>query len=45
MPASPAYVELADTVAAALQEIMSTKADIKTTMKKYEDEWNGKYAV
>ncbi|MFN0001408.1 MAG: hypothetical protein ACKVOF_01235 [Pseudohongiellaceae bacterium] len=45
MPASPAYVELADTVAAALQEIMSTKADIKTTLKKYEDEWNGKYAV
>jgi ABC-type glycerol-3-phosphate transport system substrate-binding protein len=45
MPPTPYYPELADTVAAALQEIMATKADIPTTLKKFEDEWNAKYAA
>ncbi len=44
VPATPYYAEMADTVAAALQEILSKKADIATTLKKYEDEWNAKYA-
>ena len=44
MPPTPYYPELADTVSAALQEVLSKKADIPSTMKKYEDEWNAKYA-
>jgi ABC-type glycerol-3-phosphate transport system substrate-binding protein len=44
VPPTPYYAELADTVAAALQEILSKKADIAATMKKFEDEWNAKYA-
>jgi len=31
-------------VAAALQEVLSKKADIPATMKKYEDEFNAKYS-
>ena len=44
MPPTPFYPELADTVAAAVQEILANKADIAGTMKKFEDEWNNKYA-
>jgi ABC-type glycerol-3-phosphate transport system substrate-binding protein len=44
MPPTPAYPELADTVAAALQEILANKVDIPATLKKFEDEWNTKYA-
>lgn len=45
MPPTPYYPELADTVAAALQEILANQADIEATMKKFEDEWNAKYAA
>jgi ABC-type glycerol-3-phosphate transport system substrate-binding protein len=44
MPPTPAYPELADTVAAGLQEILANKADIASTLQKFEDEWNTKYA-
>lgn len=44
MPPTPYYPELADTVAAALQEILANQADIESTMKTFEDEWNAKYA-
>jgi len=45
MPPTAYYPELADTVAAALQEIMANQANIPTTLKKFEDEWNAKYAA
>jgi multiple sugar transport system substrate-binding protein len=45
MPPTPYYPELADTVAAALQEILANQADIESTLKKFEDEWNTKYAA
>jgi ABC-type glycerol-3-phosphate transport system substrate-binding protein len=44
MPPTPYYAELADAVAAAMQEILSTDADIAATMQKTEEEWNAKYA-
>jgi ABC-type glycerol-3-phosphate transport system substrate-binding protein len=44
VPSTPYYPEMADTVAAALQEVLSKKADIPATMKKYEDEFNAKYS-
>ena len=44
MPPTPYYPELADTVAAALQEILSTQASVEGTLQKFEDEWNNKYA-
>lgn len=44
MPPTPYYGELSDGVAAALQEILANKADIEATLKKFEDEWNAKYA-
>jgi multiple sugar transport system substrate-binding protein len=44
MPPTAFYPELADTMAAAIQEILSKQADIATTLKKYDDEWNSKYA-
>jgi multiple sugar transport system substrate-binding protein len=45
MPPTPYYPELADTVAAAVQEILANQADIPGTLKKFEDEWNAKYAA
>lgn len=45
MPPTPYYAELSDTVAAALQEILATRADIPATLKKFEDEWNNKFAA
>jgi ABC-type glycerol-3-phosphate transport system substrate-binding protein len=44
MPPTAYYAELADAVAASMQEILSKDADIAATMKKTEDEWNAKYA-
>ncbi len=44
MPPTAYYAELADTMAAAIQEIMSKQADIPATLKKFDDEWNSKYA-
>ena len=43
MPPTPYYPELADTVAAAMQEILATQADIPSTLQKFQDEWNSKY--
>ncbi|MGQ9627304.1 MAG: ABC transporter substrate-binding protein [Anaerolineae bacterium] len=44
MPPTVYYPELADTCAACLQEILVQKAPIEETLKKFEDEWNAKYA-
>ena len=44
MPPTVHYPELADTTAACLQEILVNKAPIAETLKKFEDEWNAKYA-
>ncbi|MCL5997420.1 MAG: extracellular solute-binding protein [Chloroflexi bacterium] len=44
MPPTPYYPELADTMSAAMQEILSKKSDIPGTLKKFEDEWNSKYS-
>ena len=44
MPYTAYYGELADTVAAALQEILIKKVPIEATLKKFEDEYNAKYA-
>jgi multiple sugar transport system substrate-binding protein len=43
MPPTPHYPELADTVAAALQDVLVNQGDIAGTLQKYEDEWNAKY--
>jgi multiple sugar transport system substrate-binding protein len=40
MPPTPYYSQLADTVAAALQEIIGKTGDVKKTLGRYEDEWN-----
>lgn len=44
MPPTVYYPELADTCAAALQEILVGKAPVDETLKKFEGEWNAKYA-
>lgn len=44
MPPTAHYGDLADTVAACLQEIFATKAPIPETLKKFEDEYNAKFA-
>lgn len=44
MPSTRYYGQLSDTVAAALQEIVTKRGDVRATLGKYEDEWNGKYA-
>jgi ABC-type glycerol-3-phosphate transport system substrate-binding protein len=44
MPATGYYGELADTIAAAMQEILAKQAPIAETLKKFEDEYNSKYA-
>ena len=46
-PSSPLtryYAQLSDTVAAALQEIVAKRGDVRATLGRFEDEWNGKYA-
>ncbi|GAK55397.1 hypothetical protein U27_02230 [Candidatus Vecturithrix granuli] len=44
MPGTGYYGELADTVSAALQEILANQAPIAETLKKFEDEYNNQYA-
>jgi ABC-type glycerol-3-phosphate transport system substrate-binding protein len=44
MPYTAHYGEIADTVAAALQEILAREAPIEATLKKFQDEYNAKYA-
>lgn len=44
MPPTVYYPELSDTVAAALQEILATGSPVEQTLKKFEDEYNAKYA-
>ena len=44
MPSTPHYNELADSVGAAIQEILLEHADIPTTLKRAEDEYNARFA-
>lgn len=44
MPATAHYGNLADTVAAALQQIVTGNADIATTLKQAQDQYNAQYA-
>lgn len=44
MPGTGYYGELADTVAAALQEILVKEVPIADTLKKFQDEYNADYA-
>ncbi|NQS89478.1 extracellular solute-binding protein [Patescibacteria group bacterium] len=44
MPYTAHYGDLADTVAACLQEILIKKVPIEAMLKKFEDEYNAKYA-
>jgi multiple sugar transport system substrate-binding protein len=44
MPNTPHYYDLADTVSNALQEIILKRADPARTLKRYQDEFNRKYA-
>lgn len=44
MPYTAYHGELADTVAACLQEILIKKTPIEATLKKFENEYNAKYA-
>ena len=45
MPATPYYPELADTLAAALTQILTQHADPGTVLTKAEDDWNSKYGA
>lgn len=44
MPSTARYMELSDTVAVCLQEIIAQKAPIQATLEKFQDEYNRKYA-
>lgn len=44
MPPTAHYGELADTVAAALQEILARNADIESTLRRFQDEYNAEYS-
>ncbi len=44
MPSTPHYYDLADTVASALQEIILKHTDPAATLKRYQDEFNARYA-
>ncbi len=44
MPNTPHYYDLADTVSGALQEIILKGAEPAKTLKRYQDEFNGRYA-
>ncbi len=44
MPSTGYYGELADTVAAAMQEILANQAPIAETLQKFQDEYNAEYA-
>jgi len=44
MPATPYYAQLADGIAAALQDVITKGQDPRTILAKYGDDWNAKYA-
>jgi len=44
MPATPHYNELADGIAAAIQEILLQDTDVTETLKRAEDEYNARFA-
>ena len=44
MPQTANYMKLADSVAAAIQEIVLTKGDAKEILTRYQDEYNARYA-
>lgn len=44
MPSTGYYGELADTVSAALQEILASEKPIAETLQKFQDEYNSQYA-
>jgi multiple sugar transport system substrate-binding protein len=44
MPATPYYAQLADGIAAALQDVITKGQDPRTVLAKYGDDWNAKYA-
>ena len=44
MPNTPHYYDLADTVASALQEVILKGAEPAATLKRYQDEFNDRYA-
>lgn len=44
MPFTAYYMDLADVVASALQEILVTQAPIPETLKKFQDEYNARFA-
>jgi len=44
MPSTPHYYDLADTVASALQEVILKRVDPAATLKRYQDEFNDRYA-
>lgn len=44
MPATPYYPELADAVAAALQDVLNGDGEVEPTMTRFEQEWNERYA-
>ncbi len=44
MPSTSHYYDLADTVASALQEVILKTADPAATLKRYQDEFNDRYA-
>ena len=44
MPSTPHYYDLADTVASALQEVILKRTDPAATLKRYQDEFNDRYA-
>jgi ABC-type glycerol-3-phosphate transport system substrate-binding protein len=44
MPPTAYYPELADTVAAAVQEVITKRGNVAEILKKFETEWNAKFA-
>ncbi|GHV64031.1 sugar ABC transporter substrate-binding protein [Spirochaetia bacterium] len=44
MPPTANYMTLADSISACLQEIVASKAPIESTLKRYQDEYNARYA-
>ena len=44
MPQTANYMKLADSVAAAIQEIVLIKGDAKEILTRYQDEYNARYA-
>ena len=44
MPATPHYNELADGIAAAIQEVLQQDTNVAETLKRAEDEYNARFA-